>query len=125
MLSPFHHGECFHRLRHRPHDPTFGRTGVVETLGPESGILRQLADCRLGMRQYVHRAQMGRALGEERFTAHEHGYCVVVCRTAWNLALKEKGWKTEEESFPSAGHHADRMGYECSSAESGDQHPRA
>lgn len=68
---------------------------------------------------------MGRTMGEERFAAHEHGRCMVVCRAAWGMAVEEKRRKAKEEFVPRGSHHAYRMGYECTPAELGAQHTRA
>ena len=68
---------------------------------------------------------MGRTMGEERSTAHKHGYCVVVCRLARSLDVEEERWTTETESLPCAGDHAHWMGHGCTSAESRAKHPCA
>ena len=121
----FHHGQRIHRVRDYPHDPAVGRPAVARADGAEPGVLRFVADRRLGVREHVHGTSLGLGVGEERSTAHEHGYCMVVCRLAGGMAQQEEGRPAETKSAARTRDHSDRVGDECASAGPGIEHARA
>ena len=61
-------------------------------------------------------------MGGERSAAYDHGHCMVVCWSARDVAVKEKRWNAEEESFPSSGYNAYGVGHECTSSGSRVEH---
>lgn len=122
MFGALYDGERVYWIRHRPHHSPDSRTILAAPYGAKSGVLRQLADCGLGMREYVYGASVGWAVGQERSTTHKYGDRVVVCRFTGGVVESKKRWTAEEESYTGNCDPDDGMGDECASAELAIEH---